>query len=400
MITKVFLTGNQAIAEAVRLAKVQFISAYPITPATGIIDHLTQIYRKRNFHPPANILHCESEFSAISSALGAELGGIRAFTATSSQGLMMMSEATYYASGMRIPLVMAVANRGLSAPVTIFADHQDSVSLRDNGWIQFYVKNVQEALDTILIAYRVAESEKVLLPTMVCLDGFYLSHLVEPLEFPAADFVGEFVPEFPHMDLNDPKFLGTAAWPDYYSEFVFLRHKAMEHALIEIEKMNNEFNQFSGRKYGLIEVYPEKLDTVELLLVGMGSMMETLETVIDENSNSSPKVGLVRVKNLRPFPAAKLTKVFEYLSPRVIGIIDRSLSVGSSGPLFLEISSLIKKNELDIKCVDIIAGIGGRDITPETGKKIIKLLNEDLHEKFSWVDLNGVTVKRWSKSNE
>ena len=393
-----FLTGNEAIAEAVKLAGVEIIAAYPITPQTGIVDHLAKLI-SQGYN--ADLIHVESEFSALSVVLGSILGGIRSFTATSSQGLMMMAEGTYYAAGMRLPLVMAVVNRGLSAPVTIFSDHQDSMSLRDNGWLQIYCKDGQEALDTILIAYRIAEHEKVLLPVKVCIDGFSISHLSEKVEIPAQKSVKAFLPKlkpkYPYMDIDSPKFLGTAAWPDYYEEFIFSRNKALQDSLEIMKKVSLEFTKKIHPIISFCESYRD--EDAEILIIGIGSMMSTLEQVVDAaRIEMDLQLGLIRVKCFRPFPSTELLSLIK--EKKKIIILDRAISPSQSGPLFLEISSLLHTIGIDIPCLGLILGIGGRDITPQVGKLIIKAIEEldtqSMESRQFWVDINNQTLKRWN----
>jgi len=395
---KSFLNGNESIAEAVLLAGVNSIAAYPITPQTGIVNRLANLITTRQLD--TSMIHVESEFSALSLVLGSTLGGIRSFTATSSQGLLMMSEATYWGSGMRIPLVMAVVNRGLSAPVTIFSDHQDSMSLRDNGWLQFYCKDGQEALDTILMAYRVAEHKKVLLPIKVCIDGFFLSHLSESVDIPSQTAVDSFLPEFstnfPHMDIENPKFLGTAAWPDSYEEFVFLRNKALTDSLTIIEEVSKLYSEKIHEVTALISTY--RASDAEIIIVGLGTMMNTLEVAVDNMREKGHLVGLLRIKCFRPFPYEQI--LHEIKDSRKLVILDRSLSPSQAGPLFLEISSILHTSGFEIDCSGFILGLGGRDITEKTGELIIKAVNElppnSVGSRQFWLDVNHQTIKRWT----
>ena len=395
---KSFLNGNEAIAEAVLLSGVKSIAAYPITPQTGIVNRLSDLIMDRQFE--TTMTHVESEFSAISVVLGSTLGGVRSFTATSSQGLLMMSEATYYGSGMRIPLVMAVVNRSLSAPVTIFSDHQDSMSLRDNGWLQFYCKDSQEVLDTIITAYKIAEHKKVLLPVKVCIDGFFVSHLSEPVEIPSQTVVDSFLPEFtanfPHMDLENPKFLGTAAWPDYYEEFVYLRNKALTNAIGVIEEVTKEYSDKIRKITSLISTY--RSSDAELIIIGIGSMMSTLEVAVDKMRKKGVPIGLLRIKCYRPFPYEQI--IDEIKNSKKLVILDRSLSPSQAGPVFLEISSLLQTSGHDIDCYGFILGLGGRDITEKTGALIVKAVDEikskSAESRQFWLDVNRQTIKRWS----
>ncbi|MEM2110954.1 MAG: pyruvate ferredoxin oxidoreductase, partial [Candidatus Bathyarchaeia archaeon] len=239
---KLLMTGNRAVAEGVKLSKVNVVAAYPITPQTPIVENLSQLIA--NGVLKAQMVHVESEHSAMSACIGASLVGARVFTASSSQGLALMNECLFAASGLRLPIVMAVVNRALSQPPSIYCDHQDSLAVRDSGWIQFYVETCQEALDTILIAYRVAENERVLLPAMVCLDGFYLSHLSEPIDVPDEDTVNNylptFTPKYPILDVNDPKTIGTVPSPQHYTEFKYDMHRSMA---ASYDVINNAFKE-------------------------------------------------------------------------------------------------------------------------------------------------------------
>ena len=330
------MTGNAAIAEGVLLARVETIAAYPITPQTGIVDRLSSLISEGR--STADMVHTESEFSAVSVVIGSTIGGLRSFTATSSQGLLMMTEATYYAAGMRLPLVMGVVNRGLSAPVTIFSDHQDSMSLRDNGWLQFYCKDAQEALDTIIIAYKVAEDKKVLLPIMVCIDGFSVSHFSQSVTIPTQaqidDFLPTFSPEFPRMDTNDPKFLGTAVWPDYYEEFIYMRNSALIESKKVIQKAISLYSEQIRHTSQSIESY--KTEDASILMIGIGSMMSTFESYLDQNSGkeSISDLGLIRIKCFRPFPSEELVEQIKGRSQIII--LDRAISPSQAGPIFLK----------------------------------------------------------------
>ncbi len=400
-VTKEFLSGNQAIGEAVMLARTESIAAYPITPQTGIVNHLVNLISSKKF--AATMVHAESESSALSIVVGSTLGGIRSFTATSSQGLLMMAEATYYTSGMRVPLVMTVVNRGLSAPVTIFSDHQDSMTLRDNGWLQFYCKNGQEALDTILTSYAIAEHRKVLLPVMVCIDGFAISHRSEPIVIPSQQSVDEFLPsfspEFPYMTLDEPKFLGTAAWPDYYEEFVYLRNKALKDSQEVIIETCNKYSGAIRPIVPLISTY--NAEEAEIIIIGIGSMMSTLEVIVDQlNDSSSGSVGLIRLKCFRPFPAKEILSKIK--SKSKIIVLDKAVSPGQSGPLFLEISSILQTSGENIDCYGFILGLGGRELTLALGKRILHAIKEldprSTDSRQYWIDLNHETIKRWTTS--
>ena len=255
--TKEVMTANKAVAEAVRLAKPQVIPVYPITPQTTISEYLAQYVADEKID--AKYVKVESEHSAISASVGASSAGVRVFTATSSQGLMLMHEILFAAAGMRTPIVLADANRAISAPLNIWNDQQDSIAQRDAGWLQIYVESAQEALDTTLMAYKISENYDVLLPSMVCLDGFILTHTVEPVEIPTQEDVDKFlppyVPKHAFLDPNEPMSIGTLADPDYYLEARHDMQVAMEKSIPVIEETCKEFAEIFGREYGLIDTY-------------------------------------------------------------------------------------------------------------------------------------------------
>ena len=278
------MTSNKAVAEAVRLAKPQVIPVYPITPQTTISEYLAQYVADEKID--AKYVKVESEHSAISAAVGASGAGVRVFTATSSQGLMLMHEILYAAAGMRTPFVLADANRAISAPLNIWNDQQDSIAQKDAGWLQIYVEDAQEALDTTLMAYKVSENPDILLPSMVCLDGFILTHTVEPVEIPDQEIVDEFlppyVPEHAYLDPKDPMSIGNFADPEYYMEARHDMDVAMNNALDVIQKTCDEFAEKFGRKYGLVEGY--KTDDAEIIYVAMGSLCSSIRVIVASQS--------------------------------------------------------------------------------------------------------------------
>jgi pyruvate ferredoxin oxidoreductase alpha subunit len=274
------------------------------------------------------------------------------------------------------------------------------MSLRDNGWLQFYCKDSQEALDTIITAYKIAEHKKVLLPVKVCIDGFFVSHLSEPVEIPSQTAVDSFLPEFvtnfPHMDIENPKFLGTAAWPDYYEEFVYLRNKALTNAKAVIEEVTKEYSNKVREITSFISTY--RSSDAELIIIGIGSMMSTLEVSVEKMREKGVSIGLLRIKCYRPFPYEQI--IDEIKDSKKLVILDRSLSPSQAGPVFLEISSLLHTSGLEIDCYGFILGLGGRDVTEETGELIVKAVDEikkdSVESRQFWLDVNSQTIKRWS----
>ncbi len=275
------ISANKAIAEAVKLAKPKVIPVYPITPQTSISEYLAQFVADGDLR--AEYIRVESEHSAISAAVGASGTGVRVFTATSSQGLALMHEILFAAAGLRNPIVMANANRALSAPLSIWNDQQDSISQRDTGWMQFYAENAQEALDLVLQAYRISENNEVLLPSMVCVDGFILTHTVEPVNIPLQETVDNFLipyqPKHAYLDPEDPMSLGTFTDPNYYMEARYDMEVAMEGSKKVIRDVHKEFTEVFGREYDLVEEY--MCGDAEIILVAMGSICGTIKTVTD-----------------------------------------------------------------------------------------------------------------------
>ena len=373
------MTANKAVAEAVKLAKPQVIPVYPITPQTTISEYLAQYVADEEID--ANYVKVESEHSAISAAVGASGAGVRVFTATSSQGLMLMHEIIFAAAGMRTPIVLADANRAISSPLNIWNDQQDSICQRDSGWLQIYVENAQEALDTTLMAFKVAENPKVLLPTMVCLDGFILTHTVEPVEIPEQTKVDGFLPPYKpdhsYTDPNDPMSIGTLADPDYYLEARHAMSVAMKESINVIDETQKEFAEIFGREYGLVE--PHKTEDAEIIFVAMGSMCSTLRVMVDNLREKGEKVGLLKIRAYRPFPVEAIEEAVKNCDK--LAVIDKNISFGIGGALFADI-----KAKIDKEAYGFIAGLGGRDITPESIMEVYEKTKNPERE-VTWVGL-------------
>lgn len=351
-----------AIAEAVKLCDVKVMPMYPITPSTLIPERLSEFVN--NGEMDAEMIHVESEHSAASAMIGSILCGARSFTATASQGLALMFEILPIISGLRLPAVMAVANRSLSAPLNIWNDHSDSVSARDQGWIQLYAESAQEALDTTIQAYKIAESGNVLLPVMVCIDGFTLSHVYENIDVPERGEVDKFLPAFAPeyaLDPEKPLTFGPIVFPDSFMEFKKAQEEAMENSAKAIAKANNDFGKMFGRKYGngLVETY--RMDDAEHAILGIGTLCTTSRSVVDKLRANKIKAGMIRVRCLRPFPKEDLQKLAKKL--KTIAVIDRHISLGFEGALATDVKSALSelKKKPFIACH--IAGLGGRDIT-------------------------------------
>ncbi len=386
--TNKVIEGSHAIAEAVKMCRPSVISAYPITPQTHIVEKLAEMVASGELN--SEYLNVESEHSAMASCIGAQATGVRTFTATCSQGLALMWELLYIASGMRLPIVMSVTNRALSAPLNIWNDWSDSFGARDSGWIQLYCETAQEAFDTTLQAYRIAENNGVLLPVMVCVDGFWLSHVYEPVSIPdnLKDFVKPYIP--PQIDLFngsvekkikivlDPKqpiSQGEYATPDFYQEFREAQQTAMMNSKSVIMDVHEEFSKIFGRKYGdgLIETY--NMDSAKHAIISMGSVCGTIKHFIE--TEKIKDVGLVRIRSFRPFPSDELRKALNGVQS--VGILEKVVSPGLGGPLATEVKSFVK-----MPASNFIGGLGGRDIKLEDIKNIFDLIREG-DEKMHWI---------------
>jgi pyruvate ferredoxin oxidoreductase alpha subunit len=358
MVLKV-ISSNQAIAEAVKLAKPQVIPVYPITPQTTISEYLAKFVADGDID--AEYIRVESEHSAISASVGASGAGVRVFTATSSQGLALMHEILFAAAGLRAPIVLADANRALSAPLSIWNDQQDSISQRDAGWLQVYAENGQEALDSVLMAYKISENHEVLLPSMVCVDGFILTHTVDPVDVPSQEEVDEFLPpykpEHAFLDPANPMSIGSFTDPDYYMEARYSMELAMERSKKVFKKVSEEFEAKFGRKYDLVEKY--RCEDAEIIMVAMGSICSTIKDVIDDLRTKGEKVGLLRIRVFRPFPVDEIREALKGASK--VAVIDKNISFGIGGVLYSNI-----KAKTDADAYGFIIGLGGRDIKPSS----------------------------------
>ncbi|AWX32568.1 pyruvate synthase subunit PorA [Methanosphaera sp. BMS] len=377
MVVKV-ISSAEAISEAVKRARPDVIPVYPITPQTKISEKLADYVADGELD--AHYIKVESEHSAMSAAIGASGAGVRVFTATSSQGLAYMHEPVFAAAGMRVPIVMADVNRALSSPINIWNDQQDSLAERDAGWIQIYAETGQEAFDTTIQAFKIAENKDVLLPVMVCVDGFILTHTVDPVELITQEDVDEFlppyVPEHSYLDPKDPMSLGTLADPAHYMEIRYDIEKALQNSLSVIEEVGKEYGEKFGRTYGLIEEY--KSEDAEIILIAMGSLCDTIKDVVDERRENGEKVGLIRVRVYRPFPKDALK---EAVGDAKLAVIDKDVSFSSGGALYLDTKSTVNNDTYNY-----IVGLGGRDITPKEIDEIIEKTKNPQND-VEWIGL-------------
>ena len=375
------ITANRAIAEAVKLAKPNVVPVYPITPQTTISEYLATFVANGDL--AAEYIRVESEHSAISAAVGASGAGVRVFTATSSQGLALMHEILFAAAGLRVPIVMGNANRALSAPLSIWNDQQDSISQRDTGWMQLFAEDAQEALDLVLQAYKISENENVLLPCMVCVDGYYLTHTVEPVDIPTQEEVDDFLPPYQpthsYLDPKDPMSIGTFTDPNYYMEARHDMEVAMEGAKEVIKTVNKEFAEKFGRKYDLVENY--MCDDAEIIIVAMGSICGTIKAVIDNMRKEGHKVGLLRVIAFRPLPTEDIYNAVK--NAERIAVLDKNISFGIGGVLFNEI-----KAKMNVDARGFILGLGGRDVSNEDIRNIIEITKNSTEiNEINWIGL-------------
>jgi pyruvate ferredoxin oxidoreductase alpha subunit len=366
--TRVGMEVSLAVSEAVKLANADVIAAYPITPQTHIVEHLADLVAQGELD--AEFVPVESEHSAMSACLGSSATGARTFTATAGQGLELMHEVVYVASSMRLPIVMAVANRALSSPLSVWGDHSDVMAVRDTGWIQIFVENGQEAVDNTICAFRIAEDNRVLLPVMVHLDGFQLSHMVEPVEFPDQEEVNAFLPPYKYpfpLDPSKPVTMGSFGPPEVYTEAKWAQQINLEKSKEVILEVWKEFGEKFGRHYNPVETY--RCEDCDTLLMTMGSFSETAMTAIDELKEAGKKVGLFRIRMWRPFPYDELREIVKGVKTLIV--LDRAISFGLEGPVASEIKSALYPLEARPKVVGFVGGLGGRDISPADFKNII-----------------------------
>ncbi len=366
---------SHAIAEVVSKVGPKVIAAYPITPQTHIVERLSELVA--NGELDAEYLNVESEHSAMSATMGAQACGVRAYTATASQGLALMHEVLSVVAGERLPVVIHVANRTLSAPLTIWNDWSDSFPERDNGWLQFYAENGQDVVDTTIMAYRIAENHNVLLPVMINIDGFILSHVYEPIDMPdtkdVKDFVGEYNP-IVKLDVNDVHTIGEYATPDNFQEFKEEQWNAMMAAKDVIKSVTAEFKEKFGRDHGdgLVETY--NLDGAKHAIITMGSIVGTFKHFIDQEVDD---VGIIKIRSFRPFPREELIELTKGLES--VGVFEKVISLGLGGPLAHEVRSVVKT-----PVMSFVGGLSGRDVTLNDVSHIFDKIREK-KSGFEWI---------------
>lgn len=369
---RVGLSGNYAVAYAAKMADVDVIAAYPITPQTTIVEKLSEFVA--NGELEAEYINVESEHSALSACVGASLTGARVFTATSSQGLAYMHEVLFMASGLRTPIVMANVNRALSAPLNIWNDHSDAMAERDAGWIQLWTSSAQEAFDATLEAFKIAED--VLLPVMVNLDGFILSHTYEPVVLPDENLVKEFIPSKPMLNRVSPKFaysIGVVGPPEIYYEMKYQVVDAIEKSRKKIEEVDMEFGDRFGRYYKFVDGY--MMDDAEYVLIAMGALTGTAKVVANGLRKEGDKVGVVSIRCFRPFPKEEIVSLLENV--KGVGVMDRAVTPGGpSHPLFSEIATILYEETKRPVLQSFVAGLGGRDVSVEDFRAMFNLVKD------------------------
>jgi pyruvate/2-oxoacid:ferredoxin oxidoreductase alpha subunit len=383
-IMKELLEGSHAVAEAVARCRVQVIAAYPITPQTHISERLAELTASCAL--PSRFIMVESEHSAMAACIGAALTGVRVFTATSSHGLVLMHELLHWAGGGRLPIVMVNVNRALGAPWNIWADQSDSLSQRDTGWIQFYCETSQEAVDTVILAYKIAEQAQ--LPVMVMMDAFIVSHINEPVEIPTAEQVDAFLPSRKapfKLDVQDPFAYGLVTGPDHYME---VRHAVQEAMTQALEITRREFQAFKlhfGRAYEPVETY--RVDGADTVLVMAGALAGVCKDAIDMLWNEGKKVGMAKIKVFRPLPVVDIRQIVG--DRKTVVVVDRNLSPGTGGIFAQEIRSCLSGLPQRPNIIGAVAGLGGRDVTEDD---LFELANRALagkleEDKIEWINL-------------
>lgn len=380
------MTGNEAVAMGAKLARVGFISAYPITPQTTIVEKLAEMIANRELN--SRYVEVESEHSAMAATMASELTGTRSYTATSSHGLLYMHEMLHWVAGQRLPVVMSVVNRAIGPPWNIWSDQTDTMNQKDTGWMQVYCESNQEALDTILMGYKIAESSEVLLPLMTMEDAFVLSHTSEPVNVPDQKAVDDFLPDLDlsyRIDVDNPMGYGSYSTPD--GPFMELKkdmHDSMEKARKAIRKVTSDFTASFERDYsGLIEEF--MTDDADYVLIASGTLASTGKYVVQRMREKGHKVGIIRMRFFRPFPVDEIRKAIK--GTKGVGIIDRSLSFGNGGNTYIEVSSSLYGIDYP-PLFGFIAGLGGRDVKIENYEEMFRTMENKEPGQY-WINVKG-----------
>ena len=383
------IEGSQAVAQAVALCRPEVICAYPISPQTHIVEGLGKMVKAGEL-APCEFINVESEFAAMSVAIGASATGARAYTATASQGLLYMSEAVYNASGLGLPIVMTVANRAIGAPINIWNDHTDAMSQRDSGWMQLFAETNQEALDLHVQAFRLGE--ELSLPVMVCMDGFILTHAVEQVDLPTQEQVDAYLPPFDPrqvLDPSEPVSIGAMVGPEAFTEVRYLAHAKQLQALDLIPQHAAAFKEIFGRDSGGL-VRPYRCEDAETIIVAMGSVLGTIKDVIDEMRDEGHKIGVLGIISFRPFPLAAVRDVLQHA--RRVVVLEKSLAIGLGGILSNDVRMSL--SGIQLHGYTVIAGLGGRAITKKSLHGLFRKAEKDELERVTFLDLDWNLVNR------
>ncbi len=385
------IQGSRAMAEAIALCRPEVICAYPITPQTHIVEGLGEMVKDGRLEN-CEFINVESDFSALSVAIGASAAGARAYTATASQGLLSMAEAVYNASGLGLPIVMTLVNRAIGAPANIWNDHSDAMSMRDAGWVQLYAETNQEAADLHIQAFKLAEELSI--PVMVCVDGFVLTHAVERVDIPHEAAVDAYLPPYDPVQVLDPAqpvTMGASVGPDAFTEVRFLSHYKQTKALRFITQFASEFAKVFGRESGgLLRGY--RIEDAQMVVIAMGSVCGTIKDTIDEMRGEDIPIGLVTLVSYRPFPIDALQKILE--GAREVVVIDKSVSVGMGGPLANNVGVALRNLPRRPRLHAVVAGLGGRPITRQSLHRLFRQAATEPWEGTNFLDLNERIVGR------
>lgn len=383
------MEGSQAVAEAIALCRPEVICAYPISPQTHIVEGLGEMVKSEEL-PGCEFINVESEFAAMSVAIGSSAAGARTYTATAAQGLLYMVEAVYNASGLGLPIVMTVANRAIGAPINIWNDHSDSISQRDSGWIQLFAETNQEALDLHIQAFKLAE--ELSLPVMVCMDGFILTHAYERVDIPTQEQVDAFLPKYEPrqvLDPNDPVSIGAMVGPEAFTEVRYLEHEKQMQALELIPQIAEEFKEgFDRDSGGLVRGY--RLEDAETVIVAMGSVLGTIKDTIDEMRANGVKVGVLGVISFRPFPLQAVRAALKG-AKRVV-VLEKTFAVGIGGILATDVRTAM--GEIALHHYTVVAGLGGRPITRKSLHEVFEKATRDDLPALTFLDLDWAIVNK------
>ena len=381
--------GSKAVADAVAACAPEVICAYPISPQTHIVEGLSQLVKDGSLSH-CEFINVESEFAAMSVAIGASATGARTYTATASQGLLYMVEAVYNASGLGLPIVMTVANRAIGGPINIWNDHSDSMSQRDSGWLQLYAENNQEAVDLHIQAFRIAEEMSI--PVMVCMDGFILTHAYEQVDIPTREEVAAFLPPFvprQHLDPADPVSIGAMVGPESFTEVKYLAHQRMIDSLHKVQEVADDFERHFGRKTGG-QLRSYRTEGAVTIVLALGSVIGTLKDVVDELQLDGHSIGLVGLTSFRPFPFHAVAEALKG-AKRVV-ILEKAFSTGTGGIVTQDVARAVEG--MGIKDFTVIAGLGGRPITIASLRNYLTNAMQENVDRLTFLDLETETIEK------